>query len=446
MDTPRILQSHLVGGSDTSHVDWLLSMIRLPDGGVLLDMGCGYGEVPRLMAARRPDMKFILVNNNADQLAEAPRGDAFQWEFAGAERTPVASGSVDVVLFAYSFGFVNQEAALREARRVLKAGGDLVFYEPAGAVEEFKALFGYTTFPFQPEFEGFRLTQWSEPEASTEHVASWLGSLGELPVYEASFARCRPILAVYTKQGALQPTVPEVFARHERIALNLSGGKDSTACLYLLRDYWDRVDVYWLNTGDTLPETTAIMDAVRQMVPNFIEVKTDVLAWRKVHGMPSDLVPTNSSHMGRFLGFGSLKVTDRFRCCQENMMDPLYRRMLADGVTCIVRGQKTCDMPNTPHLSGEVSVEGIEVFYPIESWSHQDVLDFLRDAGALTHPCYEGGNHIGVDCAHCTGWWHESHFDFLQKRHPVIWMEVKKDLSALQNALVAHMSHFPKED
>lgn len=241
----------------------------------------------------------------------------------------------------------------------------------------------------------------------------------------------------------IQSPLP-IFSRHERVALEFSGGKDSMACLYLLRPYWDRLTVYWCNTGDPLPETMDVMRQVHAMVPNFVEVQTDVAAWREQNGIPSDLVPTNSTIVGRTLGFGDFKVSDRFQCCYENVMAPTHAQVLADGNTCIIRGQKLCDMPTVPFKSGDV-VDGVEFYFPIEDWSHEEVLEYLDGVGAIRHPCYEDGNHIGVDCAHCTAWWGESHFGFLKKRHPVIWHRVSSDLVKLRKVIDAELQHFPEE-
>lgn len=40
-----------------------------------------------------------------------------------------------------------------------------------------------------------------------------------------------------------------IIDRHERVVLFFSGGKDSLTCLLLLRPYWDRLTVCWINTG-----------------------------------------------------------------------------------------------------------------------------------------------------------------------------------------------------
>ena len=49
------------------------------------------------------------------------------------------------------------------------------------------------------------------------------------------------------------PDLATLFARHERAVLAFSGGKDSLVCLDLCRDYRDKLDVCWTNTGAMFP-------------------------------------------------------------------------------------------------------------------------------------------------------------------------------------------------
>lgn len=233
--------------------------------------------------------------------------------------------------------------------------------------------------------------------------------------------------------------VEAVLGRHRKVALQFSGGKDSMACLYLLRPWLDWITVYWVNTGDALPETVEAIERCRAFIPHFEEIRSDALAWRAEHGMPSDLVPTFATPMGRLFGMSEAKVVDRFTCCTANVMLPMFERMKADGVTCIIRGQKLADAAKVPLRSGDVS-DGFEFFYPIERWSHQDVLDYLRAQDAPLHACYELGS-VGVDCAHCTAWWDESHFEFIRLRHPELHAEVMRDVSQIRKLVAVHARH-----
>ena len=54
----------------------------------------------------------------------------------------------------------------------------------------------------------------------------------------------------------------EYLDRHDKIALQFSGGKDSLAVLYLCKEWWNKITVVWLNTGSAFPETIAQMEGI----------------------------------------------------------------------------------------------------------------------------------------------------------------------------------------
>jgi hypothetical protein len=78
-------------------------------------------------------------------------------------------------------------------------------------------------------------------------------------------------------------------------AFQFSGGRDSTAALYMLRPYWQYLRVYHLDTGDHFPETRAVVEQVERDLAEVgvvIErITTDVKADRETYGYPTDLVP-----------------------------------------------------------------------------------------------------------------------------------------------------------
>lgn len=114
-------------GDESGHVRFLLE--RFNPSGVVLDIGCGIGEVARLMKAERPDLDFILLNISQSQLDMCPD---YRKICANAEDIPLPDSSVDCVMACYVMGHLNKDKALQEMRRVLKPGGVLFIADVTG--------------------------------------------------------------------------------------------------------------------------------------------------------------------------------------------------------------------------------------------------------------------------------------------------------------------------
>ncbi len=200
------------------------------------------------------------------------------------------------------------------------------------------------------------------------------------------------------------------------IALQFSGGKDSLALVHLLRPHWDRLTLYHVDTGDLLPEVREIVDSVEALVPAFVRIETDAADWHARFGLPSDLVPTTCTPAGLAIGLGGRRIVDRFDCCASNIMAPMHARMVADGISLVIRGTKRADLPKLPAENGPTGM-GYDLWLPLLDWSDEEVFAYLREAGAPICRVYENGVQ-SPECATCPAWWSEGRADYLGKYHP----------------------------
>jgi 3'-phosphoadenosine 5'-phosphosulfate sulfotransferase (PAPS reductase)/FAD synthetase len=219
----------------------------------------------------------------------------------------------------------------------------------------------------------------------------------------------------------MTPNLSDYFMRHERAALMLSGGKDSTTALMLCRPWWDQITVYWSNPGAALPETIDQMARVRAMVPNFVEVRGDVMADIQQSGWPVDIVPHAMTPIGRMTsGTDGIVVRDRFACCYRNLMFPAYQQAVADGCTLIVRGERRAETNHNRSVSsGYIDENNVEHLLPIYDWPTEVVMTYLQTrAPELIHPAYAEGAAGNPDCVCCTAFWNEGYTPYLAKHHP----------------------------
>jgi phosphoadenosine phosphosulfate reductase len=231
--------------------------------------------------------------------------------------------------------------------------------------------------------------------------------------------------------------------RHTRIALSFSGGKDSLACVQLLKDRLDDITIYHLDTGDLLPEMRASVAAVESFAPHFVRVETDVAGWISQHGLPSDLVPYSSHAVGLLMGETTTPLVGRYECCYANLMWPLFERVMQDGMTLLIRGTKSVDMARLPAASGEV-VGGVELYYPLLDWTHEQVFAYLAREGVKLPRIYNYTTN-SPECARCSAWWGEGRAAYLKKYHPELWAEYDARLQVVINAIAPSLALLRQE-
>jgi len=241
--------------------------------------------------------------------------------------------------------------------------------------------------------------------------------------------------------------IPSALTRHEKIALNFSGGKDSLACVHLLREHLDRITIYHVDTGDKLPEQQESVARVEAFAPHFVRIQMDVRGWIAANGLPTDLMPHNSHVIGRLLREDNgPRLVPRYDCCYANIMLPAIRRAVEDGNTLIVRGTKTADIPRLPWKSGDVDpATGLELYLPLRDWSDADVFAFLRSEGVEISRFYQEGLKGAPDCAHCSAWWDEGRGPYLKKYHPEVFAEYERRLCVIAAELGGPLTHLHRE-
>lgn len=230
----------------------------------------------------------------------------------------------------------------------------------------------------------------------------------------------------------------------KRSALQFSGGKDSLACLYLLKPWvLAGLPVYWTHTGDTIPETLEVIEQVRAWIPDFRVIQADVLQWKAKHGIPSDVTTAQASWIGQQYGMTEAKLVGRFDCCWHNLMQPMHQRMLDDGIELVIRGTKLADTGRVP---ANGATEHYDVLLPLVNWSHDQVFAYLEEVGAPKSAVYEHFKAISApECLHCSAWWDDGKAQYLKQLHPGEVNQYRVSLQSIRAELAKRMQELDNE-
>jgi ubiquinone/menaquinone biosynthesis C-methylase UbiE len=111
----------------------LVGRLNVPEGTSVLELACGTGIVTRRLRDRLPPgARLVATDLNEAMMAYAARKfgpeEAVEWKRADATNLPFPGESFDAVVCQFGLMFVPDKGrAIREARRVLKPGGALLF-------------------------------------------------------------------------------------------------------------------------------------------------------------------------------------------------------------------------------------------------------------------------------------------------------------------------------
>ena len=231
----------------------------------------------------------------------------------------------------------------------------------------------------------------------------------------------------------------DIFARHSRATLFFSAGKDSLACLLLLKDYWSQIDVVWANPGAPYPEVEAYMRRIASLVPSFVELGGEQPQWIAAHGWPADVVPVRSTASGEAgAGPADVRFQPYFSCCGHNMWQPMQRHLDSAKPGLVIMGQRREEtLRNRMRDERLQTLDDVEYFQPINEWTAAQVFAYLESQGAELPPLYEHGLDSSPDCWNCTAYLdhNQARLKRMRAHEPLRWTVIQPALQSLQRAI-----------
>lgn len=233
------------------------------------------------------------------------------------------------------------------------------------------------------------------------------------------------------------------MSQHKNIALQFSGGKDSLCVLYEMKEYWDKLTVYYLNSGNAFPETLELIAHIKAMVPHFVEIQGRQPQTLKEMGWPTDILSVGNTAFGHQLGHTEIRLNDRYTCCYKSIMMPLHERMITDKITLIIRGQKNADDKKPELRSGDYK-DQFQFLYPIENWTNEDIWLFLNQQETPIPQYYKDGMTSAPDCMNCTAWLEHKMPAYVKKYHPEHYPELQDRLNTISISIQPYVDELKR--
>ncbi len=215
-------------------------------------------------------------------------------------------------------------------------------------------------------------------------------------------------------------------------ALAFSGGKDSLACFYLLREELDCA--IYVDTGFSYPETRRLVNMIAEMLAVHV-VLSDRKAQNAHFGLPSDVVPIDWTTTGQAMSCEKpFTIQPYTQCCYDNIARPLLDKAKSLGVTELVYGQREDESHRSISKDGDL-IEGIIRRQPIEKWDKTQVLEYLKTK--MDVPAHFTIEHSSLDCYDCTAFAKESRdrIEWMRLRYPFQYAAYKTRADNLKNCM-----------
>ena len=130
----------MIENSDRKIAEKIFQLVDLQNKQVL-EVGCGNGRITSLLAGKSDNL--VAIDPDTVKIKEAQnKAISADFRIGSGDNLDFPDECFDLVIFTLSLHHQNSKAALREAARVLKKGGEILVIEPIneGKVERIFAL------------------------------------------------------------------------------------------------------------------------------------------------------------------------------------------------------------------------------------------------------------------------------------------------------------------
>jgi 3'-phosphoadenosine 5'-phosphosulfate sulfotransferase (PAPS reductase)/FAD synthetase len=250
-----------------------------------------------------------------------------------------------------------------------------------------------------------------------------------------------------SKIAETKDLLQQIMTSHEKVALFLSGGKDSTTLLHLAQEWASRLTVLSVimdNTHPGIPEhVETICREWGYTDVHLLSPPVDFWTYVKNYGWPMQLIPTSMN--GEMLDpyyDGGPKVASWWHCSTVRVLWPLAEATQQIGADAVLTASRASDAPEHVRRGPITETHGV----PFAGWTRYDAIWPWTTAQVYAyvdkynislppisiakraHPDVEFS-----DCVECL--WHSGYATWLKENDPETFARVW----AMAGPVVAHM-------
>lgn len=138
----NVFQAFLLSDDEVEHCKKLYHIFNPKKGGIIIDMGCGVGEISNKWRKIDPTLKPICITNSKVQYDIVNKKN-IPVLLTDYHSVPIQDEYADMVMFLESIGYGDIEILLKESYRLLKKGGKLFIRDWFSKDKDFRKSEGW---------------------------------------------------------------------------------------------------------------------------------------------------------------------------------------------------------------------------------------------------------------------------------------------------------------
>lgn len=193
-------------------------------------------------------------------------------------------------------------------------------------------------------------------------------------------------------------SLPEIFARHDRVYVGFSGGRDSIVLAHMCEPWREKTTLLWVRPTHHAAHMADFVRGYAERGWRLEEIPSPPLqAHWQATGIPVDILPVDNG-----IGRKEPRLQPWVSCCYAVRHSPLITYLTALNEPCaFLTGQRAEDQAVTAGALGAQLPAHVEAAHPFYDWKAADVAAYVERHGLTLPRQYAQGYADSIECLTC---------------------------------------------